>query len=97
EMNNIGNLLHLRTADDHPLIHKTQNAIKEITNEDKELTILTGGSDGSQFVRANPEMAVIIIGPGDFGIAHQPNEFVKINDFYDAISIYEQVAIDYLS
>jgi len=97
EMNNIGNLLPLRTADDHPLIHKTQNAIKEVTNEDKELTILTGGTDGSQFVRANPEMAVIIIGPGDFGIAHQPNEFVKINDFYDAISIYEQVAIDYLS
>jgi len=97
EMNNIANLLPLRTADNDPLIQKTQNAIKEITNEEKELTILTGGTDGSQFVRANSEMAVIIIGPGEFGMAHQPNEYVRTNDFFDAINIYEQIANDFLS
>jgi len=97
EMNNIANLLPLRTADNDPLIQTTQNAIKEVTDREKELTILTGGTDGSQFVRANPDMAVIIIGPGDFGMAHQPNEYVETNDFFDAINIYEQVANDFLS
>lgn len=97
EMSNIATLLPLRTADEHPLVQQTQNIIKKITGKDKALSTLPGGTDGSEFVRANPDVAVIILGPGDFSMAHQPNEYVEIKDFYDAINIYEQAATLYLS
>lgn len=97
EMNNIANLFPLRTADAHPLIQTTQDVIKKVTNKDKELSIMTGATDGSEFVRANPDMAVIIMGPGSFDMAHQPNEYVEVDDFFEAINIYEQVANNYLT
>lgn len=97
EMNNIANLLPLRTPDEHPLIQTAQEVIQEVTGEDKELSFLEGGTDGSEFVRANPDMAVIILGPGSFDMAHQPNEYVEKQEFFDAIDIYEQLATAYLS
>jgi len=97
EMNNIANLLPLRTADEHPLVQTTQNVIQKVTDENKELSIMTGATDGSEFTRANSDMAVIILGPGSFNLAHQPNEYVEVDDFFDAINIYEQVANNYLS
>lgn len=96
-MNNIANLLPLRTADEHPLVQTTQNVIQKVTDENKELSIMTGATDGSEFTRANSDMAVIILGPGSFNLAHQPNEYVEVDDFFDAINIYEQVANNYLS
>lgn len=97
EMNNIANLLPLRTADENPLVQNGQKIIKKVTGENKELGTLAGGTDGSEFVRANPDMAVVILGPGSFDLAHQPNEYVNIQDFYDAIDIYEQLATVYFS
>lgn len=97
EMNNIANLLPLRTPDEHPLIQTAQEVIQEVTREDKELSFLEGGTDGSEFVRANPDMVVIILGPGSFDMAHQPNEYVVKQEFFDAIDIYEQLATAYLS
>ena len=97
EMNNIANLLPLRTADADPLVQLGQSIIKKVTGEDKALATLAGGTDGSEFVRANPEMAIIILGPGSFDLAHQPNEYIEIKDYFDVIDIYEQIATDYLS
>ncbi len=50
-----------------------------------------GGTDASQFVRVNPEIDVVVAGPGNES-AHQVNEFVYETDYLDYIDLYKTIA-----
>lgn len=53
-----------------------------------------GGTDASQFVRANPDLDVIVAGPGNES-AHQINEFCFEDDYLQYITIYKEIAKKY--
>ena len=49
------------------------------------------------FLRNEGNMPVVIIGPGDIGMAHKKNEYVDIESLYKASRIYGKIAIEWLS
>ena len=69
-----------------------------LTNNDREVSFFafSGGTDASQFTKAG-DYPIIIIGPGDMSMAHQPNEYVDVQDFYDMIQINKEIALDFLN
>jgi acetylornithine deacetylase len=40
-------------------------------------TPVSFGTEGGLFARVLPQAAVVICGPGDIGVAHQPNEYIE--------------------
>jgi succinyl-diaminopimelate desuccinylase len=58
----------------------------------------TGASyytDASVLVESYPDLAVVLYGPGDDQLAHQPNECVDVESFVRSIEFYEQIAARY--
>ncbi len=54
-------------------------------------------TDASVFVPgAGDGLPVIIYGPGDEALAHQPNEYVEVAKYLDAITFYKELALRYL-
>ena len=55
-------------------------------------------TDASVFVPgAGDGLPVIIYGPGDEALAHQPNEYVEVGKYLDAITFYKELALRYLA
>ncbi|GFH41866.1 succinyl-diaminopimelate desuccinylase [Lactococcus hodotermopsidis] len=95
EVNYINDLPSMKTALDDEFALLAQKVVSEIKNEPVTLFGITGYTDGSQFSRLEKDLPILILGPAETKYAHQPNEFVKIADFYRAIDIYETVAKRY--
>lgn len=55
-----------------------------------------GGTDASQFVKANPQLDVLVFGPGNTS-AHQVDEYVDTEIFHSFIKVYEQIVARYLA
>ncbi len=53
-------------------------------------------TDASVFV-PKTGMPTILFGPGDEKMAHQPNEYVEIEKYLDAIKFYVALALEYLT
>lgn len=52
-------------------------------------------TDASVLVEARPDLPVVVYGPGDDRLAHQPNEWVSAEAFDRSIAFYEQLATTY--
>jgi hypothetical protein len=46
-------------------------------------------------VESYPDLGVVLYGPGDDRLAHQPNECVDVESFARSIRFYEQIAARY--
>lgn len=57
---------------------------------------ISGGTDASEFVTANPKIDVIILGPGNAS-AHQTDEFVYVDTYETCIDIYEEIMTNYFN
>jgi len=49
------------------------------------------------FLRNEGNMPVVILGPGDVGMAHKKDEYVDIESLYKAHRIYRNIAVEWLS
>lgn len=54
-----------------------------------------GATDASEFIRAAQKFPVVIFGPGNTS-GHQVNEYLTINDYLAAMTIYQQVILHFL-
>ncbi len=65
----------------------------ESTYQDRQpaLTTINGATDASVFIKGNPEMAVVILGPDAWDIAHQTNEYTTLTSFYETIQAYKEI------
>jgi acetylornithine deacetylase/succinyl-diaminopimelate desuccinylase-like protein len=82
-------------APDHPLVVATSSAARDVLGRDVPLGTMPAFTDGSQWNHAG--MACIpAFGPGSLLQAHQPNEFVPVEDVIMAARIYALTAIRYL-
>jgi succinyl-diaminopimelate desuccinylase len=52
-------------------------------------------TDASVLVEARPDLPVVVYGPGDDRLAHQPNEWVGKEAFEGSIAFYERLATAY--
>lgn len=53
-----------------------------------------GGTDAAEFVRGNPDMQVILLGPGN-DTAHQVDEYVEIDEYLRMIDVYKNIITAY--
>ncbi|MGX7150995.1 ArgE/DapE family deacylase [Enterococcus ureasiticus] len=96
EIEFINDLPSMKTELNDPFTVLTQKVVSKVTSETANTFGMTGYTDGSQFGRVKKEFPILILGPGETKYAHQPNEFVNINDFYQMITINENIAKEFL-
>ncbi|MFK4567257.1 ArgE/DapE family deacylase [Enterococcus sp. UD-01] len=93
----INDLPSMKTAIDDPFTLLSQKVVSDVTGQPANTFGMTGYTDGSQFGRVKKDFPILILGPGETKYAHQPNEFVKIEDFYRMITINEKIALTFLN
>ncbi len=70
-------------------------ATAAFTDRDVALEITNGATDASVFIKANPELPVVILGPDEKAVTHQVDEYTTLSGFYQVIAAYEDVAVSY--
>lgn len=87
-----------------PAITESSELISElvlkIASEELQMKINPAGFQACcdmTFLRNEGNMPVVIIGPGDIGMAHKKNEYVNIESLYKAYRIYRNITIEWLS
>ncbi|MCL5960092.1 MAG: M20 family metallopeptidase [Chloroflexi bacterium] len=83
----------IETAPDAPLVRAGLEVAQTLGNRLQQ-AIVRGANyytDGSVFAGKAP-IPIIIYGPGEVTIAHQPNEFITIESLNEAVTFYYQVA-----
>lgn len=89
-------LVAVKTEEDNPFVDIVREAVETVLEES---TIKNPAyyTDGSKFVLSNKDFPIIILGPGQPELAHQPNEYVEIEQFYNMIEINKKIAELYLN
>ncbi len=82
------------TAADHPVVTASQAACQHHNGLATPLSGFQGGCDLVHF-RALGAKGVVL-GPGSLTVAHQPDEFVPIDELMRAVFIYRDVALSML-
>jgi len=73
-----------------------RDSYKDILGANIVLVGAPGGTDASKFVQANPDLEVVVAGPG-IETAHQINEYVFEDDYLKYIDIYKTLATKYFA
>ena len=82
------------TDADHPVVAAAQIACQHHNGEATPLSGFQGGCDLVHFRKLGA--AGVVIGAGSLTVAHQPNEFVPIDELMRSILIYRDLAQDML-
>lgn len=76
------------------------NLALEVASEELRKNLIPTGFKACcdmTFLRNEGNMPVVILGPGDIGMAHKMNEYIDIESLYKASRIYGKIAIEWLS
>lgn len=87
-----------------PVVSSVENRLSQLTQAVGEKYLqqklgfigVPGGTDASQFIKKNPQLEVLIFGPGNT-TAHQVDEYVDADVFHNFIKIYQDVVAKYLA
>jgi len=79
--------LPVTTAEDHPLVAKFNQAVKVVRGQPSPPSGVRYYTDAAAYVPAW-EIPMIICGPGQAGMAHQPNEFCEVDRLVESVKIY---------
>lgn len=86
----LGNKIPVITDPDDEFVSLIKDAAERKLNFDFPLHSFSGGTDASELVKANPQMNVVVFGPGS-NTSHQENEYVELNQFNYFIDIYKDI------
>lgn len=84
----------VQTAVTDPLVTITQASLAKIWGQPALALGTSSGTDASEYLRANPKMPVIVVGPGN-ETAHAINEFVWEDDYLKSIELYQMICREY--
>ena len=82
---------HIEAKTDVFEIVKIRNAIKKVTGKNPLDIGINYFTDASIFIEKKPDIPIILLGPGRQELAHQPNEWVGIDDYLTMIEIYKEI------
>ena len=91
ELKVLSSNLPVKTELDSDFIKLVKASYKDVLGVNIVAVGAPGGTDASQFVEANPDLDVVVAGPGNES-AHQVNEFVFEDDYLKYIDIYKTMA-----
>ena len=78
------------TSPDHPVVAASQQACTHHNGNASDLSGFQGGCDLVHFRAVGA--SGIVLGPGSLDVAHQPNEFVPVDELMRSVLIYRDVA-----
>lgn len=81
----------LETERSHSLVEAAVASVKAVRGKNPEVGGVTYGTDGAH-LGPGFNMPVVICGPGAQGMAHQPDEYVEVEQLVDAAQIYVDLA-----
>lgn len=85
----------VETKSDHPFVKLAEETVKEEFNKDVKGQGVNFYTDASIFLPAK-QIPCIFYGPGDAGMAHQPNENITIESLMEAVHFYIAMIEKYL-
>lgn len=91
------NLLPIETNPNNPLVKSAENSYEQLFSKKPDLQGVVYYTDAVPFREINPEIPVIIYGPGNFTRNHKIDEYVELSSVIDATKFYIALALDYLS
>jgi acetylornithine deacetylase/succinyl-diaminopimelate desuccinylase-like protein len=80
----------------HPLVAAAQSAARTVLGREVPLGTMPAFTDGTNWHLAGMT-CIPAFGPGSLLVAHQPNEFVSVDEVLAAARIYALTALRYLS
>jgi len=92
----INNLVPVATSPDDPVVKQFYDAVESVRGQRPEPKGVNYYTDAAVFA---PQLGLpmIICGPGEAGLAHQPNEYVEISKMVDSARIFTLAAAQMLT
>ena len=87
--------LAVNTPKDERIVQAAERLREETYNSPSSRVGAPYYTDASVLVESYPDLAIVLYGPGDDWLAHQPNECVDVDSFARSIGFYEQIAARY--
>jgi acetylornithine deacetylase/succinyl-diaminopimelate desuccinylase-like protein len=81
----------LETAPTEPIVRELRRVVRDVTETRAQLVGVPYWTDGALLSQSG-SIATCIFGPGDIGVAHSPDEYVRVKDVLRAAEIYGRVA-----
>lgn len=82
----INDFVPVETDPKSDFVQFVKNMTAKGFNTDKvELGIIKGGTDASLFIKTNPDLPVVILGPNEWDLAHQTDEYTTLSSFNNVI------------
>ncbi|MHA1768301.1 MAG: M20 family metallopeptidase [Candidatus Thorarchaeota archaeon] len=81
----------VRTPTDAPIVIAASDAVHMITGSKPTLSAATYGTDCSVL---QPKVGIlnVVCGPGSIEQAHQPDEYIRLQELYDSVRVYKRIA-----
>jgi succinyl-diaminopimelate desuccinylase len=83
-----------RTPDNSPVIGALEAAIRRVLGRRPELIASPGTYDHKHFARIAGVPHCVAYGPGELELAHQPDEYCRIEDVVNATKVLALAALD---
>ncbi|MBU8880440.1 M20 family metallopeptidase [Bacillus sp. FJAT-29790] len=96
EIDVINDMGSVYTPPDHPFIHSAMEIAQSYLQENPYLGGVNYYTDGSIYRKHLQNVPILICGPGEPTVAHQPDEWVDVQKYLDSIRFYISLAISYL-
>ncbi|GEO69341.1 ArgE/DapE family deacylase [Levilactobacillus acidifarinae] len=79
-----------------PLVQLAKQISDQVCGHDTQIVGSGGANDGAEFLRAKGDFTSIEIGPGS-NTSHQPDEYISIKEYLQAIDFYETLVPAFLT
>ena len=83
-----------RTPDDSPVIAALEQAIHRVLGRPAELIASPGTYDHKHVARIANVPHCVAYGPGELELAHQPDEYCRIDDIVNATKVLALATLD---
>jgi len=81
----------LEIAPTEPIVQELRKVIRDVTNTNSRVVGVPYWTDGALLAHSG-RIPTCIFGPGDIGVAHSPDEYVDVEDVFQAAKIYGRCA-----
>lgn len=97
EIEVVADLEPVKTDIDDSFVDLALKASESVSGPREAPKGFTGITDACAFKEAKIDFPIIIMGPGDITLAHQPNEYVEVEEYLNSIETYKEVAKKFLA
>ena len=97
EIKVVADLEPVKTNIDDPFVDLVLKSSESVSGPRDEPKGFTGITDACAFKKSEKDFPIVVMGPGDIALAHQPNEYVEVEEYLNSIETYKEIAKRFLT